>query len=101
MRDFGNASEKRDLNITINCGKKCALATKLSTTTRFVREKLLSTRLLIVILTAMSGLSERTYSCGGLGSLLTRGGEAALTLAVSEAGGAFEKNFKMPSFLVN
>lgn len=48
-------------------------------------------------LTAMSGLSASTYSCGGDGSRLGRGGDAS-TFGAFDGGGAFEKNFKIPFF---
>lgn len=52
------------------------------------------------VLTARSGLSARTYSCGGEGSLFGRGGEAS-TLAWGALRGALEKNLRIPSFLAN
>lgn len=52
------------------------------------------------VLTARSGLSARTYSCGGEGSLFGRGGEAS-TLAWGALRGALEKNFRIPSFFAN
>lgn len=51
-------------------------------------------------LTARSGLSARTYSCGGESSLFGRGGEAS-TLAWGALRGALEKNLRIPSFLDN
>lgn len=52
------------------------------------------------ILTAISVLSANTYSCGGEGSRFGRGGEASLGAALDLAG-TFEKNLRIPSFLVN
>lgn len=50
----------------------------------------------------MSGLSARTNSWGGDGARCFRGGEATSTLSTALPGrGAFEKNLRMPSFLVN
>jgi hypothetical protein len=45
-------------------------------------------------------LSARTYSWGGEGSRFGRGGEVSFTFD-EEGGEAFEKNFNIPSFLVN
>lgn len=44
----------------------------------------------------MSGLSAKTYSCGGEGSLF-RGGEASFSAGMSPLR-VFEKNFSMPFF---
>lgn len=52
------------------------------------------------LLTATSGLSAKTYSCGGDGSRLGRGGDSAFGLEVA-AGAALEKNLRIPSFFVN
>lgn len=49
--------------------------------------------------TAISGLSAKTYSCGGDGSLFGRGGDAS-TLRAADGFGAFEKNLRIPSFSV-
>jgi hypothetical protein len=48
----------------------------------------------------MSGLSANTYSWGGEGSRLGRGGEAS-TLGLLVGRGALEKNLRIPSFFVN
>lgn len=59
------------------------------------------TRQWVFRLTAMSGLSANTYSCGGEGSRFGRGGEASTLGFADEVGGALEKNLRIPSFLVN
>jgi hypothetical protein len=48
----------------------------------------------------MSGLSANTYSWGGDGSLFARGGDFG-ALGAAPGLGAFEKNLRIPSFLVN
>jgi hypothetical protein len=52
--------------------------------------------------TAISGLSSRTYSCGGEGALFGRCGDASISTLGAACGlGTFEKNLRIPSFLVN
>lgn len=47
----------------------------------------------------MSGLSDRTYSCGGEGSLSGGGGDESSFLGFSVfLGLTFEKNFSIPPF---
>lgn len=48
----------------------------------------------------MSGLSARTYSCGGEGSRFGRGGDSG-AFGAADGAGAFEKNLRIPFFLVN
>jgi hypothetical protein len=51
-------------------------------------------------LTEISGLSARTYSCGGEGSRGGGGGEAS-TLGTFGLVGTFEKNLRIPSFFLS
>lgn len=46
----------------------------------------------------MSKLSDKTYSCGGDGSLSGGGGEESAFLGLSVLGLILEKNFSIPPF---
>lgn len=49
----------------------------------------------------MSGLSSKTFSCGGEGDLLRGGGEGSLTTAGFFPLASLGKKFKMPPFFVS
>jgi len=49
----------------------------------------------------MSGLSANTYSWSGEGSRFGRGGDLGTGGAAAPGFGVFEKNLRMPFFLVN
>lgn len=66
----------------------------------FKTRKFIGNATINLVLTAMSGLSASTYSWGGEGSRFGRGGDAS-TLDSELGRGALEKNFRIPSFLVN
>ena len=49
----------------------------------------------------MSGLSAKTYSCGGEGSLSGGGGDESAFLGFSVLGLTLEKNFSIPPFFLS
>lgn len=96
-RLFGSVSLKRARNITINWRAFPWLAPQIHRACRrdFSRHIQLETRQRIKTRTAMSGLSARTYSWGGEGSLLGRGGESSLGSRLGFRSTLW-KNFRMP-----
>lgn len=104
-----NASLNRLLNMTINCWRvsghvadttfgtrsfasRVAIYATFALWTQYGGEWLQRDRKLIYFLTAISGLSARTYSCGGDGERLRGGGDGSL----GGCSDSFGKNFRMP-----